>query len=463
MLCVGILRTEFGRRQSRAVTNAITQLAAEEELNSEPSLATPVWRERIRNWWLALRPQPALAFGTALVLVIGFAAWHLWSSGLVHFRTAPKEGFVCIMSDALNARWARDSKQPKTGDSLLTGPLRLESGVVELTFVSSAKVAIEGPAEFKLTSGNSLELQRGKISTDVPKRARGFTVSTPTARVVDLGTQFGASVNSDHASEVDVFQGFVELTAVANAENPGAKWRLSQDMAMIADGHGAVSATALSETALPQPNQTILARPQNCGFDVSGRAALGEVPRDFGYWSGPAYALTKAALGIQPTSGAGMLQFLNKPSDPAADSEVWQLIDMHPFKKQLASGLFEAKLSAIFNRIPGDGHAADKFGLTLAAFRGAPSDADSLWTRRKADALVLADKELATDDKPVTWEKVELSAKVPVETDFVIVEIRAIAPKQFTKDSPSFSGHFADVVDFKLCSSLRASSIAAGR
>jgi len=44
----------------------------------------------------------------------------------------------------------------------------LESGVVEITFASTAKIAVEGPAQFKLSSGLAMELQSGKISTDVP-------------------------------------------------------------------------------------------------------------------------------------------------------------------------------------------------------------------------------------------------------------------------------------------------------
>ena len=184
---------------------------------------------------------------------------------------------------------------------------------------------------------------------------------------------------------------------------------------------------------------------------------------DFGYWSGPAYSLTGPGLGVQPFEGAGMLRFLDQISVPAGDSEVWQLVDLHPFKKLLAGGIVEAKLSSQFNRINGDARSGDRFGFTFAAFHGIPADAKTLWARRNTTALALADKELTTDSNPATWEKIELSAKLPAETDFVIVEIRAIAPKENHGDLPLFPGHFADRVDLKLCTPLQPSSIATGR
>jgi len=48
----------------------------------------------------------------------------------------------------MDARWANNSPRPKVGDQVSAGMLKLESGVVELTFASTAKVAVEGPAQF---------------------------------------------------------------------------------------------------------------------------------------------------------------------------------------------------------------------------------------------------------------------------------------------------------------------------
>lgn len=464
MVCDGILRTQFGRRPSRAVSDAIWHLAVEEALQRQPSrqAVRMTWRERIHDWRDRSFSNPKFALGAAMFVVIGIATF-LWSSGLVGRKSSVNKIPFCTLSDASDAVWASGSIHPKVGDALHAGTLRLAAGVAELTFATSAKVAVEGPAEFTLTGYNSLELVSGKISTDVPKRARGFTVKTPAATVVDLGTRFGAMVNSDHASEVDVFQGQVELTADPAPAQRGGKWSLTHGMAMIADSQGAVAANALPETAFPQPSRIVIVRPQNCGFDVPARAALGGVPLNFGYWSGPAYSITGPDSGIKPFEGAGMLRFRDKTSNQGHDSEVWQLIDLRSFKRMLAGGMVEAKLSSQFNRINSDARSGDKFGLMLAAFRGSPADAESLWEHRGSAALALAGQELTTDSDPATWEKLEVSAKLPAGTDFLIVEIRAIAPRNNPGTVPLFSGHFADRVDMELCTPLQPSSIATSR
>ena len=199
-------------------------------------------------------------------------------------------------------------------------------------------------------------------------------------------------------------------------------------------------------------------RPQNCGFDVSGRTTTGEVPADFGYWSGLSYSLTGATEEVKPANGPGMLEFYNAAAPHAGDSEVYQLIDLRPYKPLLAGGQVEATLSALFNRVAGDAQAANKFGLSFAAFHGLPADAKALWAGRANSALALGDKELASDDKPETWESLEVAVQLPPETDFVIVQLRALVPEE--NPGAELMGHFADLVDLKLSTPMRASAIA---
>src|SRR5262249_36391788 len=168
---------------------------------------------------------------------------------------------------------------------------------------------------------------------------------SPTANVVDLGTRFGEIVNSERATEVDVFQGKVTVSPVSG--NAGNRWQLTQGKALLVDARSAVTANALPEGAFPQPEISVLARPQNCGFDVSARAVQGGAPADFGYWSGPAFLISGPVQNIRPVEGAGMLQFLNPTNSSSGNSEVWQIIDLRPFRKFLASGLVEGKLSSM--------------------------------------------------------------------------------------------------------------------
>ena len=453
MVCDGILRTEFGRRPSEAVSKAILHLAAEGAAPNRPSIAARPnsLREWLNQWLRQFQPRQAFAAAVVLVLAIGLSAYFIRARG---DHGARGQGlFGCKLTDAAGLRWAGKSPRLKVGDNIPAGWLQLESGVIEITFATTAKAAVEGPAQFQLTGGNSLELQSGKIATDVPRHAKGFTVKTPTATVVDLGTRFGAIVGADKSSEVDVFQGRIRLTPEG-----GTASTLTAGMAMFVDERGATPGSALPQTAFPQPNLQVEVRPQNCGFDVSGRAAVGEVPVDFGYWSGLSYVLTGAVEEVQPASGPGMLEFFNSSAPRAGNSEVWQLVDLRPYKKLLAGGRVVAKLTALFNRVAGDANAANKFGLTLAAFQGSPADAKTMWSSRQTRALALADTELAADNKPETWETLEADTQLPAGTDFVIVQIRAIAPPGASESA--LAGHFADKVDLLLCTPMRTSSIA---
>jgi hypothetical protein len=460
-MCVGILRTRFGTKPSRAVTKAMLQLQAEEAAARRTGVhSANSWREQIRNWVSRLQSRSRFALGAACILVTVLAFWFLRSEGFISLGN-PNSRWICKVSDSLDMRWAAKSPKPKIGDILGSDLLRLESGVVELTFSTGAKVAIEGPAQFKVNGINGLELLAGKISAEVSGKGHGFSVKSPTANVVDLGTRFGEIVNSEKATEVDVFQGKVTVSPISG--NAGNHWQLTQGKALLVDAQSTVNASALPESAFPQPGLTVLARPQNCGFDVFARAAQGEVPTDFGYWSGPAFLITGPVQNIRPVEGAGMLQFLNPTNTSPGNSEVWQIIDLRPFRKFLAGGLVEGRLSSMFNRVRCDANVAGRFGLSLAAYHGTPREMSSAWAQRETLALAMADKEQIADNDPVTWEKIEVFAKLPAETDFVIIQIRAVVSGGPVGSAKLFPGHFADLVDFKLCTPMQKSSISTSR
>ncbi len=109
-----------------------------------------------------------------------------------------------------NATWSDGAAALRFGDRIETGQiLDLASGVVELLLSSGAKVTIEGPARFEATSALEANLELGKIAAAAPRVARGYTVLTPTAELVDIGTQFGVLVNDQGDSELHVFDGDV--------------------------------------------------------------------------------------------------------------------------------------------------------------------------------------------------------------------------------------------------------------
>ncbi|MEM6257200.1 MAG: LamG-like jellyroll fold domain-containing protein [Planctomycetota bacterium] len=88
---------------------------------------------------------------------------------------------------------------------------RLLSGYAELAFERGARVIIEGPCDFEVLDENSMRVQRGRLVANVPTQAQLFTVKTPSAEVIDFGTEFFVDVLTDGDTEVAVLDGLVEL------------------------------------------------------------------------------------------------------------------------------------------------------------------------------------------------------------------------------------------------------------
>ena len=74
----------------------------------------------------------------------------------------------------------------------------------------------EAPASFEAKDDSGIALHRGRLSATVPPEASGFRVETPSANIVDFGTEFSIDVDDDH-SEIHVFDGHVQVQPFATA------------------------------------------------------------------------------------------------------------------------------------------------------------------------------------------------------------------------------------------------------
>lgn len=119
-------------------------------------------------------------------------------------------GFA-ILSRLIDAEWEDGAQAYEAGDSLSASHLRLKSGVAQIEFYSGATVLLEGEAHFEIVAAQQARCHHGRLRANVPPAARGFTITTPETKVVDLGTEIGIAVNPNGASEVHVFDGEVEL------------------------------------------------------------------------------------------------------------------------------------------------------------------------------------------------------------------------------------------------------------
>lgn len=87
----------------------------------------------------------------------------------------------------------------------------LVSGRAEIFFKAGAQLILEGPVRFKVLGPKSGRVFRGDLTARVGKSARGFSLLTSVGKVIDLGTEFGLSVQPDGQTDVVVFDGVVDL------------------------------------------------------------------------------------------------------------------------------------------------------------------------------------------------------------------------------------------------------------
>ena len=77
--------------------------------------------------------------------------------------------------------------------------------------------------------------QAGRFGAQVPTQAIGFTVATPIARFVDLGTEFSVSLEPTNSCELQVFDGLVEMRLPQHADRAAEQLRISEGSAVRFD------------------------------------------------------------------------------------------------------------------------------------------------------------------------------------------------------------------------------------
>lgn len=127
----------------------------------------------------------------------------------------PIQHEVATLADCLDTElYAADTALAK-GARLTTGGdgFLLQEGMAKLMFDNGVKAVVEAPAEFRLLSENQVELRSGRFYSTVPPEATGFTVITPSARIIDLGTEFGVEADYGGDTSLHVIKGKTTLVA----------------------------------------------------------------------------------------------------------------------------------------------------------------------------------------------------------------------------------------------------------
>jgi hypothetical protein len=161
--------------------------------------------QKAKSFMKKVRTCAVVGAMAAMLMVIGYLLY-------VIMQPVPP-AFVATLTDGVDIKWA-DPELPTQLDSpLRPGYMKLVEGYAEITFDGCAKAIIQAPVEIELQNGSRAYLQSGKLTATVSLEARGFTVNTPSASIIDLGTEFGVYVKEDCSSDIHVFEGKVSLLA----------------------------------------------------------------------------------------------------------------------------------------------------------------------------------------------------------------------------------------------------------
>ncbi len=180
-----------------------------------------------RRWWFG-----ALATA-ALLLVAVFAATSLISQRVASpvIEAKPFASVHYVRSVV----WPTDlATPPRDGARIAPGALALNGGVVEVRFDNGVVLALEGPAQIDLWSRMQTHLRHGRLTTNVPPSAQGFTVVADHLRVIDLGTEIGIDLAKDGRAHVQVYTGAVEI-ALSDAVASPADARITAGEARAFD------------------------------------------------------------------------------------------------------------------------------------------------------------------------------------------------------------------------------------
>lgn len=161
--------------------------------------------------------------------------------------TAPRVGRVTCTLDCV---FSRGMPSARDGDYVSVGrPFNLETGLLEITYETGATVVLQGPVSYAVASANGGFLSSGKLVGKVTtERAKGFAVCTPTANVVDLGTEFGIEVDKDGATYSHVFAGAVRvelLVADHRTAGQAIDLHVNESAAVVKKGEAATGEVAI--------------------------------------------------------------------------------------------------------------------------------------------------------------------------------------------------------------------------
>ncbi len=284
-----------------------------------------------------------------------------------------------------DASWSRGKEPADFLMRLRPGDIiGIDKGLAKIEFSDGAFVLLHSPGVLQINSGSSAQLFHGRVAGRAENG--NFVLTTPSATVVDIGTEFGIDVGLT-GTDVTVFEGEVHVHGTLSDRGSSSVRRLKQGMSVRIDPQGLphrlMNAADFSrqlfqpeEVALDQLNISLL--DLISGHETAQPRIAGSIDPATGFWGRPPW-IDPETLGTQ----RGDTQFTQTDWNPMVD------------------GVFIPRSNAREMQIDSYGHM-----VYLPANNG--STWGPIWARRRSD--IDLSRELFSDNGQDHWGSGTLAA-----------------------------------------------------
>lgn len=208
-LKISWVHVSLERSHRNGLEGVPTSLVQPQQYRDSLSGVRSIRRSRFKRNWLRAASAGCLA------VVVGTMTWMI--KPLFEQFSGPSEGtrHVATMILADNCEWA-SSIQIREGERLPPKLLTLTRGTAAIRFDDGTEMLLTSSASIELKSSESARLTSGEVTV---RGAEGFKLSTSACDLIDLGTEFVASVNQMGATKLHVLSGQVAVTNNVSQED----------------------------------------------------------------------------------------------------------------------------------------------------------------------------------------------------------------------------------------------------